>query len=323
VIHMHNSLAIRIRRAASAISCLALVALTGLAHALPAADPLKVVCTLPDLADITREIGGDRVDVTTIYKGKENTHALMGKPSHLVAMSRADVFVQVGLSLESSVVPGLLENCRNNRIQPGKTGFVNVSEGWSALAVPTVLSRKDGDVHPQGNPHMNLAPSAGQHMASVIHAHLVLVEPGSKLVFDQRYAALVKKLDDASARWALVAKDWKGRKIVVYHKEFDYFADAYGLVIQGSIETKPGIPPTPNHLASLIDTMKREPGAVILTAPWSNNDNVEQVARETGAKIVELPNMCGGTSGAETWIGMMDTIHKRVAEALPTAPAAR
>lgn len=277
--------------------------------------PLKVVCTLPDLADITREIGGDRVEVSSLYKGKENTHALTAKPSHLVALSKADVFVQVGLSLESSFVPGLLENCRNDKVAPGKPGFVNVSEGWSALDVPTALTRKEGDIHPQGNPHMNLDPRAGKHMAQVIHDRLVAIDPASKDAFDARFAAYTQKLDEAAARWSALSKDWKGRKIVVYHKEYDYLADVYGLVIQGSIEAKPGIPPTPNHVAEIVAGLKKEPGAAILTALWSNNDTVAEIARSSGSKVVELPNMCGGIAGTETWIGMMDLIHQRLAAA--------
>lgn len=311
------------RRTFATLFLAALVLPTRASFAGPAKDPLKVVCTLPDLLDMTREIGGDRVDAMSIYKGRENTHAMMGKPSHLIAMSKADVFVQIGLSLESSVVPGLLENCRNDKIAPGKPGFVNVSEGWIPLDVPTVLTRKDGDVHPQGNPHMNLDPRAGKHMATVIHDHLVLVDPGSKAGYDQRFEAYTKKLDEAAARWALLSKDWKGKKIVVYHKEYDYLADVYGLVIQGSIEVKPGIPPTPNHVASLIETMKKERGAAILTAPWSNNDTVAEIGHETGAKIIEMPSMCGGMPGAESWIGMMDLVHQRLAAGFQPVAAAR
>ncbi|MBL8857769.1 MAG: zinc ABC transporter substrate-binding protein [Planctomycetes bacterium] len=310
---MQNTHLIRFSRRGFAALFLVLVAAPFvLTRAASAADPLKVVCTLPDLADITRVIGGDRVEVSTLYKGKENTHALTGKPSHLVALSRADVFVQIGLSLESGFVPGLLENCRNAKIAPGKPGFVNVSEGFRALDVPTALTRKDGDIHPQGNPHMNLDPRAGMHMARVIHDHLVEVDPGSKAGYDERFALYSKKLEEASVRWTALGKDWKAKRIVVYHKEYNYLADAYGLVIQGSIESKPGIPPTPNHIAGLVETMKQEPGAPILTALWSNNDTVSEIARATGARIVELPNMCGGLTGAESWIGMMDLIHERL-----------
>lgn len=298
-----------------AIAALCVLALVG--HA---ADPLRVVCTIPDLADLARTIGGDRVDVTSICKGTENTHAVVTKPSHLVAVSRADVFVEVGLSLETAFVPGLLEGARNERIQPGKPGFVNVSEGFDAIEVPTALSRRDGDVHPQGNPHINLDPRFGRHAAAKILASFVAVDPTSKAAYEARASDYAKLLDAAEARWKAAETAFAGRKIVVYHKEYAYLAQAAGIVIVGSIEPKPGIPPTPNHLAELVGAMKRESGLVIVTAPWSNGRDVEQVAKESGARVVEIPNLVGGAS-AKTWIGLMDLAHERLAQGFGIANA--
>jgi ABC-type Zn uptake system ZnuABC Zn-binding protein ZnuA len=301
---------------------LALLASAALPHgpmALPG-EPLRVVTTLPDLADITREIGGDRVSVQSIYKGKENTHALTAKPSHLVAFSKADMFVQVGLSLETSFVPGLLEASRNPKCQPGAPGFVSVSQGWEAIEVPTDLSRKAGDVHPQGNPHMNLDPRSGEFMADRILAGLIAVDPAGKEIYTARHADYVKRVQAAKARWDAMGASWKDKKIVVYHQEYDYLAADYGMTIIGKVEPKPGIPPTPNHVAELIDAMKREHADAILTAPWSNNDTVARIGEESGAKIVEVPNMSGGLPGTDTWIGMMDVLHTRLNQALTSAP---
>ncbi len=289
----------------------------------PPADRLRVVTTLPDLADIAREIGGDRVDVQSLYRGKENTHSLTAKPSHLVAMSKADLFVQIGLSLESSFVPGLLEAARNRRIQPGASGFVNVSEGWEAIQVPTSLSRKAGDVHPQGNPHMNLDPRAGRFMADRILSGLIAVDPANRSSYEQRHGDYVKRVDAAKERWDALGQAWKGKKIVVYHQEYDYLAAYHGLTIVGKVEPKPGIPPTPGHLAELIGAMKREQVDGILTAVWSNNETVARIAEETGARVTQVPNMCGGLPGTDTWIGMMDVLHQRVGEVLGGSPAAR
>ena len=301
---------------------LVLAPLLGLARgAAPRAEKLRVVTTLPDLADLVREIGGERVDVQSLYKGKENTHALTAKPSHLVAMSKADLFVQVGLSLEASFVPGLMESARNARIQPGAPGFVNVSEGWEAMEVPESLSRKAGDVHPQGNPHMNLDPRGGAFMAERILAGLVRVDPAGKEEFERRHAELAKKLVEARARWDALGQAWKGKKVVVYHQEYDYLAAYHGLEITGKIEPKPGIPPTPNHVAELIAAMKSEHTDAILSAPWSNNETVERIAEASGVKVAELPNMCGGIPGTDTWIAMMDLLHQRVGEVLGGAPA--
>ncbi len=311
---------IRLPRIAWALlACLSFVA--GTSHA-AAGDPLKVLTTIPDLADIVRAIGGERVDVTCICKGRENTHAVSLKPSHLVAANKADMFVEIGLSLETAFVPGLLENARNPKIQPGQAGFVNCSEGWPALDVPSALSRQSGDVHPQGNPHMNLDPRAGRHIAARVLAGLIAIDAPSKDAHQKRYDEYLAKLALAEKRWASLGAAWKAAKVVVYHQEFNYFASVYGLTIAGSIEDKPGIPPTPNHIAELVALMKKDKVEVILTAVWSNNASVARIAEAGGAKIVELPNMCGGVAGADSWIAMMDLMHQRLGDAFGIAAPA-
>lgn len=303
------------------LTCIAAIVATCTLSTATPADRLRVVATIPDLADIVREIGGERVEVTAITKGRENLHAVSTRPSHLIAMSRADVFVQIGLSLESAFAPGLLENARNPKIQPGSAGFVSCSEGWTALDVPASLSRKAGDVHPHGNPHINLDPRGGKHIAACVFAGLCKVDPASTDAYRARYEAYGKELDLAAARWTELAASWRGRKLAVYHQEYNYFAAAYGLAIAGTIEDRPGIPPTPNHLASLIEKMKREHVHVIATASWSNRSEVGEVARAASAKVAELPNQCGGLPGTETWIGMMDVLHRRIDEAFRAAEA--
>lgn len=296
-----------------------LVALLGLA-ARARAEKLAVLTTIPDLADVVREVGGERVEVTSIARGTENLHQVQARPSHLIAASRADLFVQVGLSLESSFVPALLEGARNARIRPGAKGFVNASQGWQAIGVPETVSRRAGDVHPQGNPHLNLDPRAGRVIADAVLAGLVRVDPGSAELYQRRHGEYVARLDEARARWEELARGWKGRKVVLYHLEYEYLAARYGLEVVGSIEPKPGIPPTPNHVAELTAKLRKEGPATILTAPWSNDGHVARIAEETGAGVVVLPNQCGGTKETSTWIGMMDEVHRRLARAFGGAP---
>ncbi|HVS09317.1 MAG TPA: metal ABC transporter substrate-binding protein [Planctomycetota bacterium] len=279
------------------------------------ADKLKVVATIPDLADIVQEIGGDRVDVTTLTRGRENLHFVVARPSHLVAMSRADMFVQVGLSLEAAFVPGLLERARNDDIWPGHPGFVNVSEGWEPIEVPTSLSRRAGDLHPHGNPHMNLDPRAGEFMANAIRDGLTRLDPGSAELYEKRHQAYLQKLAQAKQRWDRLAASFRGKRVAVYHLEYNYFARYYEMEIADAIEFRPGVPPTPNHLARVIAGMKEKGVKVILIAPWSRNGDVERVAAATGARIVEVPNQAGGMPGADTWIGMMTVIHEKLAAA--------
>jgi zinc/manganese transport system substrate-binding protein len=290
------------------------LALCALAPA-SAGERLRCVATIPDLADIVREVGGERVEVTSLARGPENLHAFVSRPSHLVAVAKADALFQVGLSLETAFVPALIEGSRNLAVFPGAKGFINCSEGWQAIQVPVVLTRQAGDVHPQGNPHMNLDPRAGRFLAARVLAGLASLQPASKEYFEARHAAYLARLEVAEKRWAEIGAHFKGKQIVEYHQEFDYFLDVYGVVRVANLEVKPGIPPTPNHLAAVIEKMKAAKCEVILTAPWSNNSFVARVADATGAKVLVLPTACGGVEGADTWIELMDHVHERLARA--------
>jgi zinc/manganese transport system substrate-binding protein len=282
------------------------------------AEKLKVVATIPDLADLARAIGGERVVVTSICHGRENVHSVRPAPSDLVALSRADVLVQLGLALESTWLPGLLQAARNEKIQPGQPGFVNASEGWEAIQVPSDLSRQGGDLHPFGNPHMNLDPRAGRHIAGSILACLVAVAPGSRAEFEANHAAYLERLTEAEARWQAIGARLAGTKVVTYHQEFDYLAELYGIEIAGTVELKPGIPPTATHLVRLQETMKAGNVRVVLTAAWSNNKHAKSVAQKVGGRVLEVPTLVGGAPGADSWIAMQDLIHERLLEALVT-----
>jgi len=272
-------------------------------------EKLRVVATIPDIADIVNRIGGDVVAVTSLTKGRENLHAVTARPSQLVALSRAKMFVQVGLSLEAAFAPGLLESARNRAILPGKPGFVNLSDDWKAVDVPVSTSREGGDLHPQGNPHLNLDPRGGRHMARKVLEGLIRVAPEFRAGFESRFEQYSGELELAEVRWSALGESFKGEKVAVYHQEYIYLAKHYGIEISDSIELRPGIPSTPNHLASVVAKMKAEGVHVILVSPWSRNREVERVSELTGAQIVVLPNQVGGSPETQTWIEMMDSIH--------------
>lgn len=283
----------------------------------PAVDTLRVVTTIPDLEDLVERIGGDRVEVESIARGQENIHSVPVKPSSLVSVNRADVFVQIGLSLEHAYVPGLLEAGRNKRIQPGQPGFVNTSAGWEAIDVPAEISRgRSADIHPQGNPHINLSLHGGRFLAQRVLEGLVRVDPGSADAYRARHAAYARELDVAEERWTAARAKLVGRKVVTYHTEFAYFARDTGLVIATTIEARAGVPPTAADLARVIETMKRDDIGVIVTPRWSNNDSVQFIADRTGARIVEVPTMVQTKGEPSTWISLIDILLQRLGNAL-------
>ncbi len=279
---------------------------------------IRVVATIPDLKDIVQEVGGEHVSVTSIARGTENIHNVILRPSHLVAVNRADLFVQIGLSLEHSFVPSLLLRSRNLKFRPGGSGLINCSEGWEAIQVGMWASRSDAvDVHPQGNPHMNIAPSAGRHVAQRILDALVEADPDHEEYFKKRHAAYEKKLTEAEARWAKVVEKLPKGKVCTYHRDFDYLTKATGLTIAATIEPQPGVPPSPKDLANLVELLRKEKVSVILTARWSNNSRLRFVADKLGATVIELPVMVNDKTEPKTWIGMMDALHEALAKAFP------
>ncbi len=278
-----------------------------------AQDPVKAVATLPDIADLVKVIGGEQVQVKAICKGTENVHAVRLKPSHVVMTSRCDAFFQVGLSLEHAWVPGLIKTSRNREIQAGQPGLVTLSQGLAVLNVPASLSRREGaDLHPEGNPHVNLAHNAGRHMAALIRDTLTRMRPKHQAEFDRRFKAFESQSLKAEARWAKLAGALKGRKVIVYHTEFTYLLNDLGIQVIATIEPKPGVPPTPGHLTKVIQTARENPGVVILTAAWSNNRAVDRVVTAGKGKKLVLASMA---RSGQSWLASMEAMHVALAKA--------
>lgn len=304
---------------------LALFVLVGFVGDALAADKLKVVATIPDLAVLTEAIGGDRVEVKTLARPGQNLHAVRVKPSHLVAVKRADVFVQMGLSLEHGWVPGLIQTANNRSVLPGQDGFVSAGEGYEMIEVPIRFDRSvSADVHPMGNPHINISLGGGPHMAKRILDGLVLNDPAHADEYRARHAKWLAEYQKVRTRWdaiaAAVAK--KNASACLYHQEFDYLLGEMGLELSAFLEPRPGLAPTPKHLVQVVEIIREREIPVVLTAPWSNNKNVARVAKTTGADVLELPVMARGSEKHATWIGMIDDVVCKLARAYGVDPEA-
>ena len=269
------------------------------------AEQIRVITTIPDLADITKQIGKELVDVESLTRGVEFMHAVPVKPSFVPKLNRANILVELGLDLERSWLPALMEVANNSKIQPGQPGNIDCSVGISVLEAPRTLDRSEGDVHPKGNPHYNLDPLSGKIMARNIADGLARNYPQHKTAFEKNLGAYLAELDKAIARWQTMATPLKGVKIVTYHVEWSYFANRFGLEQVGMIEVKPGIEPTPNHLISLTQKMKQEKAQVIIYGPQSDR-YPRQLASQTGATVVRLQSISGGSTETDTYIKFID-----------------
>ena len=254
---------------------------------------------------MTKQIGKELVDVESLTRGVEFMHAVPVKPSFVPKLNRANLLVHMGLDLEVSWLPALLETAQNPKISPGQPGNIDCSTGVTVLDVPRSLDRSEGDVHPKGNPHYNLDPMNGKIMARNIAEGLSRNYPQHRPVFEKNLTAYLADLDKAIARWQALAAPLKGVKIVTYHVEWSYFANRFGLQQVGTIELKPGIEPTPNHLISLTQKMQQEKAQLIIFGPQSDRFP-RQLATQTGATVVRLQSIAGGSSETDTYIKFVD-----------------
>lgn len=269
------------------------------------AQQIRVVATVPDLADITKQIGKELVTVESLTTGVEFMHAVPVKPSFVPRLNRADVLVVIGLDLEVSWLPALLEVANNPKILPGQTGYIDCSVGINVAEVPRSVDRSEGDVHPRGNPHYNLDPLNGRIIARDIAGGLSRNFPQHKATFEKNLNAYLAELDKAMARWQGMATSLKGMKFVSYHGDWIYFANRFGLQQVGTIEVRPGIEPTPSHLVNLVQRMQQEKAQVIIYGPQSDRFP-RQLASQTGAAVVRLQQIAGGSPETDTYIKFID-----------------
>ena len=296
------------------IATAALLAVTGTGTASP--KKLNVVTTTPDLAAIAREIGGDAVVVVALAKPTEDPHFVDAKPSHIVTLHRADVLIEGGAELEMGWLPPLLESARNSKIAAGAPGLIVASKGIKMLEVPSTLDRSRGDVHALGNPHFLIDPVNVKIIAQEMADHFAQVDPASAGLFKGNFQKFDANLDAKTTEWQRQLSPYRGAKIVTYHNDFVYLAERFNLDVVATLEPKPGISPSPAHLAKVIETMKGEKARVILVQPYQNRKTAEAVARQTGAVVLDIAQQPGAYKDTATYFQMMDYLVRSLASAL-------
>jgi zinc/manganese transport system substrate-binding protein len=269
------------------------------------AQTVRVVASWPALADITKQIGKELVSVDNLATGVEDPHGVPMKPSFLPRLNRADVLVIIGLDDELSWLPALLEVASNPKILPGQSGYIDCSVGIPVAEPPTRLDRAEGDLHPKGNPHYLLDPVYAKIVAQNIADGLSRNFPQHQAAFEKNLKAYTAELDTWIARWEKMTAPLKGVKFVEYHQEWVYFANRYGLKRIGAVELKPGIEPTPNHIVDLVQRIKQEKAQLLMYG--AQNPRVpQQIANETGIKVLHLYSSSGGRPETDSYIKWID-----------------
>jgi zinc/manganese transport system substrate-binding protein len=320
---------------------------------------IRVLTTTTDLREIAKEVGGDDVAVTCLMKGPEDPHFLDARPSFVKAAADADALVLTGMELEIGYEPLLLSESRNAKIQKGQPGYVDCSAGVAALEVPVGgVDRSLGDVHPMGNPHYLTDPVWGKNASKNISEALAVIDPphaeayrkraadfqqrvdvamwGEALVAAQKPERLEKRLADgtlvaflkqhdlADKLGGLVAElaPFAGRKVVAYHGTMLYLLERFHLEEIGQLEPKPGIPPSPRHLAELEDRMKADAAKVVIYNAYQPERTAKAVATAVDGEAVKLAHMPDSLPGTATYIDTLTYNVKSLAQGLKaTTPA--
>jgi ABC-type Zn uptake system ZnuABC Zn-binding protein ZnuA len=295
--------------------------LAGLFGALPAADlaaepPLRVLATLPDLWSITRSIVGDlgRVDVAT--RPGQNPHDLEIRPSQILLVKRAEILVRNGLEEDAWIDP-VVESSGNPRLLRGSTSVIEAAQGLALLKIPSGrVDRSLGDVHPSGNPHFTLDPGTMPTISASIADGLARLRPDLASRLEANRREFLARVESRFQRWRDVLAPYRGARVVSYHDSWPYFYRAYGLIELGVIEDRPGVPPTPQHLVSLVRQMKEQGARVVVLESWYPPDTAAAVARLAGAKLVVIPQSPGAVPGTGDYIAHMEHVVTALAKAL-------
>ncbi len=278
---------------------------------------LKIVTTTPDFASIAREIGGERVEVSSLAKGVQDPHFVDAKPSFIRLLNQADVLIEGGADLEAGWLPPLLESARNGKILTGAPGRIIASTGISLLQNPTrPIDRSQGDVHPLGNPHYMLDPDNGNILAEQIASTLCRLDAGSCEHYRKNQTTFNQRLDKKIVGWVQRMAPYRATKVIAYHDSWPYFTERFGLNVVGHVEPKPGIPPSPGHLEGLIDLITREKVKILIMEPYFGDQAPKFLAQKTGIQVLVLYPSVAPEAGITNYFDIFDQNIARFVETL-------
>ncbi|MBD3292939.1 MAG: hypothetical protein GF393_08455 [Armatimonadia bacterium] len=257
------------------------------------ADRLRVVASIPDIGVMAERIGGDRIDLKTLASGREDLHGVPARPSFIPKLNRADLLLTLGLDAEHAWLPALAQESRNRDVMEDHRGWIEIYHGIEILDIPAVLSRAEGEQHPEGNPHYNVSPAAGPVMARNIADALAAADAANASFYEERADAYTQELEALAARLKREGERLAGVRIVSYHPDVSYLASFYGMEVIGSLEPKAGIEPTARHLTELAERARETGVALVIYHQAQSSRLPEEFARKIGAVAVQFANMVG------------------------------
>ena len=302
------------------IIAIPLLLLASMAVATPAQAKLKVFACEPEWGSLVQELAGDKVDLDVATTALQDVHVVEAKPSLIAKVRAADLVVCTGAGLEVGWLPQLIRQSGNAKVASGAGSFMAASQ-VKTLEKPTALDRANGDVHPEGNPHIQMDPRRVLIVARQLDARLIDIDPANADTYKQRGADFEKRWLAAMAKWKAEAAPLKGRKVVVHHISWVYLWDWLGIEQIGALEPKPAVPPTAGHLAELVGTTKSNNTLAIVHAAYQDSKPSNWLSERTGVPAVNLPFTVGGDAQSKDLFGLFDSTISKLLAAAHTRPA--
>ena len=275
---------------------------------------VRVFACEPEWAALASALGGEQVEVYAATTAQQDPHRIQAKPSLIAQLRQADLLICTGADLEVGWLPVLLRQARNPAVQPGRPGHFLAADTVTLLDVPRSVDRAEGDVHPQGNPHIQLDPRRIAVVAAALGKRLAETDAAHATAYAARTDEFLHRWQNATAQWEHRAAPLRGRRFAVHHAEWTYLFAWLGLETAGAIEPKPGLPPAAGHLAALKEQFAARPADGIVRSPLSDPKAAEWLAAETGLPVIELPQTVGATSDAGDLQALFDAIVRRLTE---------
>jgi zinc/manganese transport system substrate-binding protein len=282
----------------------------------PAHAALNVLACEPEWAALAKEIGGDKVSVYSATTAMQDPHHIEARPSLIARARNADLVVCTGSELEVGWLPLLLTQSGNGKIQPGQPGYLEAAGLVAKLEVPQQLDRSQGDIHPGGNPHIQLDPRNIAKIAQALAETLVRLDSANADAYRANFKSFQTRWGEAMSRWDRQAAPLKGMPVVVYHKAYAYLINWLGMRELGALEPKPGLPPTTSHLSELLRQLQREPAKAVVYSAYQDPRAAQWLAERAKIPPVLLPFTVGGTEKAKDLFGLFDDTIERLLAAV-------
>ncbi len=273
---------------------------------LPAQAALNVLSTVPEWAALAQEIAGDKIRVSSATTALQDPHRIDARPSLIARARNADLVIATGAELEVGWLPVVQRESGNARIQSGQPGYFEAAAHARMLEVPARLDRADGDVHANGNPHINTDPRVYLKVGEALAARLAQLDAANAAAYRAGYAAFATRWQANLARWEKQAAALRGQPVVVQHKSFSYLLDWLGLKEVATLEPKPGVEASAAHLSRVLQQVRGQKPRWVIRAVWEGGRATDWFAANSGTPAVVLPFTVGGNDAAKDLTSLFD-----------------